>query len=110
MESQQISDNFNFRIGQTPKGTAPVSWSINGVERDTQFIIERAAERAGKTLGQYLNEDLRSLIQGQPAQTQLRVTPADMQNQVYHLTKMVEALTNRIVKHNKKPLWQRLFG
>lgn len=109
MESQHTSNNFNLRIGQIPNGADSVSWSIRGVEIDTRFIIEKAAERAGKTLGQYVNEDIRSLIQNQHTQNQASIAPGDMQNQVYHLTKMVEALTNRVAKKNRKPLWRRLF-
>lgn len=42
------------------KVNAPNPWSIRGVERDTRSVIEKAAERAGKTIGQYTNEDVRS--------------------------------------------------
>jgi hypothetical protein len=33
-------------------------------KRDTRAVIEKR-ERAGKTIGQYVNEDIRSLVQGQ---------------------------------------------
>ncbi|GAB4044822.1 hypothetical protein [Spirosoma jeollabukense] len=43
--------------------TAPVSWSVRGIEADTQRVIEKAAERVGKTPGQYINEDVRGFAQ-----------------------------------------------
>ncbi|MCK8496124.1 hypothetical protein M0L20_29930 [Spirosoma sp. RP8] len=92
------------------KSTSPVTWSIRGVERETRSIIEKAAERAGKTLGQYVNEDIRSLVQDQLTQSQLPAAPMDIQNQIDHLTKMVESIANRIPEQGKKTFWQRLFG
>jgi hypothetical protein len=63
-------DSTNENNAST-KGSNPVTWSIRGVERDTRAVIEKAAERAGKTIGQYVNEDIRSLVQGQFTQSQL---------------------------------------
>ncbi|WP_373330558.1 hypothetical protein [Salmonirosea aquatica] len=49
------------RIGRpSRKVKAPTPWSNRGIERDTRSVIEKAAERAGKTIGQYTNEDVRS--------------------------------------------------
>ncbi|GAB3902232.1 hypothetical protein [Spirosoma agri] len=92
------------------KGSSPVTWSIRGVERDTRAVIEKAAERAGKTIGQYVNEDIRSLVQGQLTQSQLPAAPIDIQNQIDHLTKMVEGIANRLPEQGKKSVWRRLFG
>ena len=98
----------NFLFCLTSPG--PVTWSIRGVERETRSIIEKAAERAGKTLGQYVNEDIRSLVQSQLSQSQLPAAPVDIQNQIDQLTKMVENLTNRIPEPGKRTFWHRLFG
>ena len=51
--------------GRPPKATSStaVTWSVRGVERETRAIIEKAAERAGKNLGQYLNDDVRGFAQ-----------------------------------------------
>jgi len=92
------------------KGSNPVTWSIRGVERDTRAVIEKAAERAGKTIGQYVNEDIRSLVQGQLTQSQLPAAPIDIQNQIDHLTKMVEGIVTRLPEQGKKSVWQRLFS
>ena len=40
-------------------------WSIRGIEFETRIAFEKAAERSGKTIGQYLNEDLRQHAQEQ---------------------------------------------
>lgn len=92
------------------KGAAPVPWSVRGVEADTRRVIEKAAERVGKTIGQYINEDVRSFAQDQITQTQLPAAPVDIQNQIDHLTKMVEGIADRMPEQGKKPFWKRLFA
>jgi hypothetical protein len=37
----------------------PARWTIRGIETDTRLTIEKAAERSGKTLGQFFNTELR---------------------------------------------------
>ncbi len=99
------------KIGRPARqSAAPVPWSVRGVEADTRRVIEKAAERVGKTIGQYLNEDVRGFAQGQIAQTQLPTAPVDIQNQIDHLTKMVEGIVTRLPEQGKKSVWQRLFG
>lgn len=41
---------------QTPE---PPKWTVRGVEPETRRVIEKAAERTGKTLGQFFNDELR---------------------------------------------------
>ena len=98
------------KMGRPARASAaPVPWSVRGVEADTRRVIEKAAERTGKTIGQYLNEDVRSFAQGQLTQTQLPAAPVDIQNQIDHLTKIVEGIATRLPEHSKKTLWQRMF-
>lgn len=108
-DPNSISDSANKTTAPV-QGSGPVTWSIRGVERDTRAVIEKAAERAGKTIGQYVNEDIRSLVQGQLTQSQLPAAPVDIQNQIDHLTKMVEGIANRMPEQGKKSFWQRLLG
>lgn len=96
--------------GRTRRAPDVGIWAVRGVDLETRAIIEKGASRAGKTMGQYVNEDIRSLVQSQLTQTQLPTAPIDIQNQINHLTKMVEALTNRIPEQGKKTFWQRLLG
>lgn len=90
--------------------SGPVTWSIRGVERDTRSVIEKAAERVGKTIGQYINEDVRSFAQSQLTQTQLPAAPVDIQNQIDHLTKLIESMANRMPEQGKQSFWKRLFS
>jgi ribosomal protein S7 len=93
------------------KGNPPVTWSIRGVEPDTRAIIEKAAERSGKTIGQFINEDIRAFVQGQLTKgSQPPASPKDIQNQIDHLTQMVERIVNRLPEQGKKSIWKRLFG
>lgn len=96
--------------GRTRRAPDVGIWGVRGVDLETRAIIEKAAERAGKTIGQYVNEDIRSLVQGQLTQSQLPAAPIDIQNQIDHLTKMVEALTNRMPEQGKRSFWRRLFN
>lgn len=43
----------------TSNALEPARWTIRGVETDTRLTIEKAAERSGKTLGQFFNTELR---------------------------------------------------
>ena len=72
----------------------------------------RAAEPTGKTIGQYLDEDVGRFrfAQSQLTQTRLPYAPVDMQNQVENLTKIVEGITTRLAEQDKQSVWQRLVG
>ena len=107
MESQPL--NPDLEQDHNSKNQGPVTWSIRKVERDTRLVIEKAAERVGKTIGQYVNEDIRRFCQGQLTQTQLPAAPVDIQNQIDHLTKLVEGIVARIPEQGKKSFWQRLL-
>lgn len=96
--------------GRTRRAPDVGLWAVRGVDLETRAIIEKGASRAGKTIGQYVNEDVRSLVQGQLTQPQLPAAPVDIQNQIDHLTKMVEGIANRIPEQGKKSFWQRLLG
>ncbi|WP_106141072.1 hypothetical protein [Spirosoma oryzae] len=109
MEDLTHTPNSTNKSNTTNKGSSPVTWSIRGVERDTRLVIEKAAERAGKTIGQYVNEDIRGLVQSQLVQSQTPAAPIDIQNQIDQLTRMVETLTNRMPEPGKKSFWKRLF-
>ena len=73
-------------------------WSIRGIEFETRTAFEKAAERNGKTIGQYLNEDLRQYAQEQlkkgnqpPArQEDLRTEIDDLKSVVVQLAQRTE--------------------
>ncbi len=96
--------------GRTRRAPDVGLWAVRGVDLETRAIIEKGANRAGKTMGQYINEDVRSLVQGQLTQPQLPAAPVDIQNQIDHLTKMVEGIATRLPEQGKKSFWKRLTG
>ena len=78
LETKTFEIHYANKVGRPAReGSAPVTWSIRGVEPDTRRVIEKAAERAGKKIGQYVNEDVRSFAQGQLTQSQLPAAPID---------------------------------
>jgi hypothetical protein len=107
-----ITAGKTSKVGRpSRKESSPSTWSIRGVERDTRAIIEKGAERSGKTIGQYINEEVRAFVQGQLTNnSQLPTSPKDIQNQINHLTQMVEGIANRLPEQGKRSLWKRLFG
>ena len=102
--------------GRPPKAasTTAVTWSVRGVERETRAIIEKAAERAGKNLGRYLNDDVRGFAQSQISQAeaagQAVASPRDLQVQVEQLTQLVEGIAARMNEPARGGFWQRVFG
>ena len=104
------------RSGRPPKpaSSTAVTWSVRGVERETRAMIEKAAERAGKTIGQYLNDEVRGFAQGQLSQAeatgQAVASPRDLQVQVEQLTQLVEGIAARMNEPARKGFWQRVFG
>jgi hypothetical protein len=78
-------------------------WSIRGIEFETRRAFEKAAERSSKTIGQYLNEDLR-----QYAQEQLRKgnqPPArqeDLRTEIDDLKTVITQLAQRTELDNQR--------
>jgi hypothetical protein len=96
-----------------PASTTAVTWSVRGVERETRALLEKAATRADKTMGQYFNDEVRAFVQGELSQTeapQLPASPRDLQVQVEQLTQLVEGIASRLAEPARKSLWQRVFG
>lgn len=104
------------KTGRPPKpaSSTAVTWSVRGVERETRAMIEKAAERAGKTLGQYLNDEVRGFAQSQLSQAeatgQAVASSRDLQVQVEQLTQLVEGIAARMNEPARKGFWQRVFG
>lgn len=116
-EGKRLTDSKTGKKGGRPPKPASstvVTWSVRGIERETRAIIEKAAERAGKTLGQYLNDDVRGFAQGQLSQAeatgQAVASPRDLQVQVEQLTQLVEGIAARMAEPARKGFWQRVFG
>jgi hypothetical protein len=96
-----------------PASTTAVTWSVRGVERETRALLEKAAARTNKTMGQYFNDEVRAFVQSQLSQAeapQLPASPRDLQVQVEQLTQLVEGIASRLAEPARKSLWQRVFG
>lgn len=52
--------------GRPKRETAePAKWTVRGVEPETRSIIEKAAKKHDKTLGQFFNDEIRAYCTGQ---------------------------------------------
>jgi len=92
------------RPGRPPRQTAaPVTWSVRGVSRETRGVLEQAASRAGKTLGQFLNEDVRGLLEGQTPPPTPTAQIADLQGQIEYLQQLVENLAAMLTPSGSPP-------
>lgn len=96
-------------------------WSIRGIEFETRTAFEKAAERVNKTIGQYLNEDLRQYAQEQlkkgdqpPArQEDLRTEIDDLKTVIARLANQREEelrVIREAIDHRPSNLRQWLFG
>ncbi len=55
----EISPTFSKGGRPTRQTPEPPKWTIRGIEPETRRVIEKAAERTSKTLGQFFNDELR---------------------------------------------------
>lgn len=87
-----------------------VTWSIRSVEIESRQVILKAAERSGKTIGKYISEDIMGFCQSQLSHTRSVSAPKDIQNQIDHLTSIIETISARLPEVGKKSLWKKLFS
>lgn len=109
-EPEQNITKPKSKGGRPRKAPDTGLWAIRGVDIETRAIVEKTAQRAGKTMGQFVNEDVRSFCQGQLTQSQLPASPRDLQVQVEQLTQLVEGIAARMAEPARKGFWQRVFG
>ena len=109
-EPEQNITKPKAKGGRPRKAPDTGLWAIRGVDIETRAIVEKTAQRAGKTIGQFVNEDMRSFCQGQLTQSQLPASPRDLQVQVEQLTQLVEGIAARMAEPARKGFWQRVFG
>lgn len=109
-EPEQNTTKPKSKGGRPRKAPDTGLWAIRGVDVETRAIVEKTAQRAGKTMGQFVNEDVRSFCQGQLTQSQLPASPRDLQVQVEQLTQLVEGIAARMAEPARKGFWQRVFG
>jgi uncharacterized protein (DUF1778 family) len=97
--------------GRPRKAPDVTPWTIRGVDAETRTAIDKAATRSGKTLGQYMNEDVRGFAQQQlkKGQTPL-MKQEDIRTELDDIKAMIAGLADRIPAPEKKSFFARLFG
>ena len=120
-DTQQSAGKKN-KGGRPRKENKPTPWSIKGVDAEARAIVTKAAERAGKTLGEYMSNEVREYASGQlkrgqqpPASPQdvAEMVKADVQAMELRLstqsTEQMAALRRDILA-SRKGFFSRLFG
>lgn len=78
-------------------------WSIRGIEFETRTAFEKAAERVNKTIGQYLNEDLRQYAQEQLKKgNQPPARQEDLHTEIADLKTVISQLAKRSEQDNQR--------
>ena len=108
--------------GRPVKENKPTPWTIKGVDPEARGIITKAAERSGKTLGEYMSQEVREFASGQikrsaqPPMSPQDITDslkADVQAMELRLaTQNTEAMAalRRDLLESRKGFFSRLFG
>ncbi len=107
-EDSALERNKGGRPRKTPN---VIPWTVRGVDLETRTAIEKAASRSGKTIGQYMNEDLRYYAQEQLKKgNQPPIRQEDIRTELDDIKGMITQLANRIPEQEKKGFFHRLFG
>ncbi|WP_460980075.1 hypothetical protein [Spirosoma knui] len=86
-------------------------WTVRGVDLETRTAIEKAAQRSGKTIGQYVNEDLRQYAQEQIKKgSQPPMRQEDIRTELDDIKGMITQLTERLPTQDKKGFLRKLFN
>lgn len=99
------------RGGRPRKAPDVTPWTVRGVDLETRTAIEKAATRTGKTIGQYMNEDVRQYAQEQLKKgNQPPMKQEDLRTELDDIKGMITQLADRIPMQEKRGFFQRLFG
>jgi predicted hydrocarbon binding protein len=97
--------------GRPRKAPDVIPWTVRGVDLETRTAIEKAATRTGKTIGQYMNEDLRQYAQEQLKKgNQPPMHQEDLRTELDDIKGLITQLADRIPIQEKRGFFQRLFG
>ena len=107
-EDPELGRNKGGRPRKTPK---VIPWTVRGVDLETRTAIEKAASRSSKTIGQYMNEDLRQYAQDQLKKgSQPPMRQEDIRTELDDIKDMITQLADRLPVQEKRGFFQRLFG
>lgn len=107
---------------ETPEAA---KWSLRGVEPETRTALNKAADKLGKTIGEFFNSDLRNyateVLKGQPSSPP--AAPQDIEQMIeakmavmgQSITQQLNALSTQLeqmkpVEEPKKGLLARILG
>jgi hypothetical protein len=112
LELGQIKPESNKNKGGRPRKAPDVTpWTVRGVDLETRTAIEKIATRNGKTIGQYMNEDLRQYAQEQLKKgNQAPIKQEDIRSELDDIKGMITQLASRMPIQEKRGFFQRLFG
>ena len=112
LELSQIKPEVNKNKGGRPRKAPDVTpWTVRGVDLETRTAIEKIATRNGKTIGQYMNEDLRQYAQEQLKKgNQAPIKQEDIRSELDDIKGMITQLASRMPIQEKRGFFQRLFG
>ncbi|WP_461137133.1 hypothetical protein [Spirosoma lituiforme] len=112
LELSQTKPGTGKNKGGRPRKAPDVTpWTVRGVDLETRTAIEKAATRTGKTIGQYMNEDLRQYAQEQLKKgNQPPMKQEDLRTELDDIKGMIAQLADRIPVQEKRGFFQRLFG
>lgn len=112
LELSQIKPEVNKNKGGRPRKAPDITpWTVRGVDLETRTAIEKIATRNGKTIGQYMNEDLRQYAQEQLKKgDQAPIKQEDIRSELDDIKGMITQLASRIPIQEKRGFFQRLFG
>lgn len=86
-------------------------WTVRGVDLETRTAIEKAAQRSGKTIGQYMNEDLRQYAQEQIKKgSQPPMRQEDIRTELDDIKGMITKLAERMPAQEKRGFFHKLFS
>jgi uncharacterized protein (DUF1778 family) len=116
-ESKDSGDNPVITGEEKAKGGRPRRapdvglWTIRGVDMETRTAIEKAAQHSGKTIGQYVNEELRQYAQEQLKKGhQPPMRQQDIRTELDDIKGLITQLADRLPAQEKRGFFQRLFG
>ena len=85
-------------------------WTVRGVDLETRTAIEKAAQRNGKTIGQFVNENLRQYAQDQLKKgSQPPMRQEDIRTELDDIKGMIVKIAERLPVQEKQSFFQRLF-
>jgi hypothetical protein len=109
--SQTKPETDKSKGGRPRKAPDVTPWTVRGVDLETRTAIEKAATRTGKTIGQYINEDIRQYAQEQLKKgNQPPMRQEDLRTELDDIKGMITQLADRIPVQEKRGFFQRLFG